>query len=53
MNYVRTHRFDAPQDALPRPLAQATIAQAERQFHSALYLRAQVGRHYAIYRGRA
>ena len=33
--------------------ARATIAQAERQFHSALYLRAQVGQHYAIYRGRA
>ena len=30
-----------------------TPAQFSREFHSALYLRAQVGQHYNIYRGRA
>ena len=39
MNYVRTHRFDDPQDTLPRPLVQPmTIAQAERAYRSPLFM---------------
>ena len=54
MNYVRTHRFDDPQDTLPRPLVQPmTIAQAERAYRSPLFMRAQCSPNYQLFRGRA